>query len=169
MHLPLIDDDGDEEFLRMPFATHPLRRYAKLHDKLGDADPAGPVGMQRDVVALDVQADAARRRAPDPRQLEERVGRAAPEGARVLRRAAQAVEVVAHLVERNLAVARGDLRAVDGEAGASPGALAVQGRRGGLICGKGRGGDEGEEKESEKSGHDHGDGWGGLGGPVLGA
>lgn len=74
---------------------------------------------------LDVESDGAGWRAPDLGQREERVAVAGAEGAEVGVGAAQAVEVVAHLVERVETVGQQDAVTVDAEAAACTSPFAV--------------------------------------------
>lgn len=125
----LVDDDGEEVFLGMPLAAHAVREHALLHDSRGGLDPGVPVRRNEDAVVLDFEPDGAGRGAPDPGQPEERVVGEGAEGADVSFVARQAVEVVAHLVESEVAVGEGDALAVEVDAGAASRLYAVRGSR----------------------------------------
>jgi len=108
IHAVFIDDRGEEVFIRIPLATDRHRHHAPLHDHFGDPDPNRPICGNGELWVPGLESDGAGWRAPEFGQREERVAVAGAEGADVGVVAGQAVEVVAHLVERIVAVREKD-------------------------------------------------------------
>lgn len=119
---PFIDDDRQEELLRMPLPPHPPPARALAHNLRRDRHARVPVRLGRELRALDVQANAAGRRPPHLREREEGARVVAAEGTDEHGGALRGVEVRPHLVQGRVAVWQQQVVAVDGLAAAAPAA-----------------------------------------------